>query len=178
MYEEKRGHRCRFARRLRRARRRSVCVGASVAAQGGVEAPKFEVDPFWPKPLPNHWVMGSTIGISIDSRDHVLVIHRQGSLGRKHYARGIAYDALEEFDNAPAELNRIAESEELRNMMEMVFARKYTAEGVVAVASNVLRAEILATEGNLDEAIRVMEIAVRHQDALGYTWSLPRGTTR
>ena len=53
----------------------------SVAAQGGVEAPKFEVDPFWPKPLPNHWVMGSTIGISIDSRDHVFVIHRQGSLG-------------------------------------------------------------------------------------------------
>ena len=53
----------------------------SVAAQGGAEAPRFEVDPFWPKPLPNHWVMGSTIGISIDSRDHVFVIHRQGSLG-------------------------------------------------------------------------------------------------
>ncbi|GMR22455.1 MAG: hypothetical protein BMS9Abin37_0808 [Acidobacteriota bacterium] len=53
-----------------------------VAAQAGVEAPRFEVDPFWPKPLPNHWVMGSTIGITIDSRDHVFVIHRQGSLGR------------------------------------------------------------------------------------------------
>ena len=41
----------------------------------------FEVDPFWPKPLPNHWVMGSTIGVTVDSRDHVFVIHRQGSLG-------------------------------------------------------------------------------------------------
>lgn len=46
------------------------------------QAPQFEVDPFWPKPLPNHWVMGSTIGITIDSRDHVFVIHRQQSLGR------------------------------------------------------------------------------------------------
>ena len=53
----------------------------AVTAQGGAEAPMFEVDPFWPKPLPNHWVMGSTIGITIDSRDHVFVIHRQGSLG-------------------------------------------------------------------------------------------------
>ena len=31
----------------------------SVAAQGGgKQAPIFEVDPFWPKPLPNHWVTG------------------------------------------------------------------------------------------------------------------------
>ncbi len=52
----------------------------AMAAQSGAEAPRFEVDPFWPKPLPNHWVMGSTIGITIDSRDHVFVIHRQGSL--------------------------------------------------------------------------------------------------
>lgn len=58
-----------------------MALERSVAAQGA-EAPQFEVDPFWPKPLPNHWVMGSTIGISIDSRDHVFVIHRQGSLGQ------------------------------------------------------------------------------------------------
>ena len=50
----------------------------TVAPQGhvAVEAPIFEVDPFWPKPLPNHWVMGSTIGLSVDVNDHVWVIHR------------------------------------------------------------------------------------------------------
>jgi DNA-binding beta-propeller fold protein YncE len=47
----------------------------SVAAQGA-QAPKFEVDPMWPKPLPNHWVLGSTIGIDVDERDHVWIIHR------------------------------------------------------------------------------------------------------
>ena len=46
------------------------------ATQGGtVQAPRFEVDPMWPKPLPNHWLLGSTTGIAIDSRDHVYVIH-------------------------------------------------------------------------------------------------------
>ena len=43
-------------------------------------APRFEVDPFWPKPLPNHWLLGSTIGVSVDSRDHVWIIHRHQSL--------------------------------------------------------------------------------------------------
>ncbi len=42
----------------------------------GDGAPMFEVDPFWPKPLPNNWLLGSTIGVAVDSRDHVWVVHR------------------------------------------------------------------------------------------------------
>ena len=52
----------------------------TVAAQSGAQAPMFEVDPLWPKPLPNHWVLGSTIGVAVDSRDHVWIIHRASSL--------------------------------------------------------------------------------------------------
>jgi DNA-binding beta-propeller fold protein YncE len=48
----------------------------SVAASNGVMAPHFQVDPFWPKPLPNHWVQGRTIGVDVDERDHVFVVHR------------------------------------------------------------------------------------------------------
>src|SRR6266403_3576835 len=48
-----------------------------------VQAPMFEVDPMWPKPLPNHWIMGNTIGVSADAQDHVWIIHRQGSLEAK-----------------------------------------------------------------------------------------------
>jgi len=44
------------------------------------QAPRFEVDPFWPKPLPNHWLLGSAVGVSVDSRDHVWIIHRGESL--------------------------------------------------------------------------------------------------
>jgi len=44
--------------------------------KGGDQAPKFEVDPLWPKPLPNHWVLGSTIGVSADAQDHIWIVHR------------------------------------------------------------------------------------------------------
>jgi len=49
-------------------------------------APRFEVDPLWPKPLPNHWILGQTIGVSVDGNDHIWIIHRAGSLepGEQH----------------------------------------------------------------------------------------------
>ncbi len=58
----------------------------AVVQAAGVVAPRFEVDPFWPKPLPNHWILGQTIGLSIDAKDHVWIIHRPGSLepGEQH----------------------------------------------------------------------------------------------
>ena len=46
-------------------------------------APRFEVDPFWPKPLPNHWVIGATIGVAVDNKDNVWIIHRGNSLEEK-----------------------------------------------------------------------------------------------
>ncbi|MBM3759956.1 MAG: hypothetical protein FJW36_06880 [Acidobacteria bacterium] len=46
-------------------------------------APRFEVDPMWPKPLPNHWVIGAAIGVAVDARDHVWILHRQSSLEEK-----------------------------------------------------------------------------------------------
>ena len=49
-------------------------------AQGAeVQAPRFEVDPFWPKPLPNNWLLGSVIGVWADDQDNVWIIHRSSS---------------------------------------------------------------------------------------------------
>ena len=57
---------------------------AAAQAKGGVQAPRFEVDPMWPKPLPNHWIYGNVIGVGIDTKDHVYIIHRgAGSLEPK-----------------------------------------------------------------------------------------------
>jgi hypothetical protein len=54
------------------------------AIQGGtVQAPRFEVDPMWPKPLPNHWLLGSATGLAVDSRDHVYVIHLTDSFNTR-----------------------------------------------------------------------------------------------
>jgi DNA-binding beta-propeller fold protein YncE len=67
--------------------RRAAAVAADTAT-----APRFEVDPLWPKPLPNHWIIGQTIGVSVDARDHVWIIHRAGSLepGEQHLTANIA----------------------------------------------------------------------------------------
>ncbi len=52
---------------------RKLDASARVAA---VQAPRFEVDPMWPKPLPNHWVLGNVIGVGVDANDHVFIVHR------------------------------------------------------------------------------------------------------
>ena len=41
-----------------------------------MQAPTFEVDPLWPRPLPNHWVLGQTIGVAVDAQDHIWIVHR------------------------------------------------------------------------------------------------------
>jgi DNA-binding beta-propeller fold protein YncE len=49
---------------------------AAAQRANAVQAPMFEVDPFWPKPLPNHWVLGQAIGVAVDGQDHVWIVHR------------------------------------------------------------------------------------------------------
>ena len=39
-------------------------------------APRFQVNPLFPQPLPNHWLVGPMIGVTVDARDHIWVVHR------------------------------------------------------------------------------------------------------
>jgi DNA-binding beta-propeller fold protein YncE len=41
---------------------------------------KFVVDPFWPKPLPNNWILGQVASVDVDKRDHVWIVHRPATL--------------------------------------------------------------------------------------------------
>src|ERR1019366_7053175 len=50
-------------------------AAAMMAQTRGATAPKFQVDPMWPKPLPNHWILGSVTGVAVDSRDHIWIVH-------------------------------------------------------------------------------------------------------
>lgn len=52
---------------------------AAAQSRTAAQAPRFEVDPLWPLPLPNHWLLGSTIGVWIDARDNVWIIHRSSA---------------------------------------------------------------------------------------------------
>jgi hypothetical protein len=40
------------------------------------DVPRFVVDPFWPKPLPDRWVTGAVGGVCVDGHDHVFGVNR------------------------------------------------------------------------------------------------------
>ena len=59
------------------------------ASKGSVVmAPKFEVDPYWPKPMPNNWHIALTIGVGIDAGDNVWIIHRADQLSESEVGEG------------------------------------------------------------------------------------------
>ena len=51
-----------------------VALAATLAAQ---EGPRFEIDPYWPKPLPERWIIGRTGSICADAHDHLVVTNRR-----------------------------------------------------------------------------------------------------
>jgi len=50
--------------------------------------PQFQVDPFWPKPLPNNWIIGQVAGVAVDRRDHIWIVHRPRSLAERQVLAG------------------------------------------------------------------------------------------
>jgi DNA-binding beta-propeller fold protein YncE len=54
-----------------------VLLSGVAAAQ---DAPRFQPEPFWPKPLPENWVLGQVSGIAVDRQDHIWIVHRPSTL--------------------------------------------------------------------------------------------------
>jgi len=71
------------------------------AAQSERHVPTYHVDPAWPKPLPNRWLVGAIAGVAVDTRDHVWIVHRPGTL-QPNETRSIwrAAPPVLEFDQA------------------------------------------------------------------------------
>jgi len=57
---------------------------ATLALAGATPAhaasPLFRVDPYWPKPLPNNWILGQVGGMAVDDHDNIWVFQRPRSL--------------------------------------------------------------------------------------------------
>ena len=47
---------------------------------GHAQVPSYAVDPFWPKPLPNQWLLGAVAGVAVDKQNHVWIVHRPSTL--------------------------------------------------------------------------------------------------
>jgi len=59
-----------------------IAIGLSTAQAGSsvADIPSYVVEPAWPKPLPNHWIVGAVAGVAVDRRDHVWITHRPSTL--------------------------------------------------------------------------------------------------
>jgi DNA-binding beta-propeller fold protein YncE len=66
-------------------RRISIIVAVTALAVSAVHSqstgvPVFEVDPSWPKGLPNNWTFGEFSGVAVDSHDHIWINQRPRTL--------------------------------------------------------------------------------------------------
>lgn len=55
-------------------------VSFAAEPAGAQTAPSYKVDAYWPKDLPENWLMGQVAGIAVDGQDNVWVLHRPRSL--------------------------------------------------------------------------------------------------
>ena len=91
-------------------------IDAFVIAQtrSRAQAPRFEVDPMWPKPLPNHWLLGNAIGVWVDAQDHVWIVHR-GSDTLANNEKGLDLKSAECCAGAPPVLEFDAQGNLVRH---------------------------------------------------------------
>ncbi len=61
--------------------RRSLLLGGLVLL--APQVPRFTADPMWPKPMPNHWILGSVTGVAVDARDHVFVVNLDDTFNQR-----------------------------------------------------------------------------------------------
>ena len=54
----------------------SATSAAASPAAATSAAPRFEVDPWWPKPLPEGWITGQLPCVYVDHHDNVLIVNR------------------------------------------------------------------------------------------------------
>src|SRR5262245_19813395 len=74
----------------------SVLLAARQARGAATMVPQFQFDPTWPKqPFPNNWIIGNVIGLAVDARDHVWILHRPSGLTDGEKAASLTTPAAE-----------------------------------------------------------------------------------
>jgi sugar lactone lactonase YvrE len=94
--------------------------------------PTFEVDPAWPKPLPNDWTTGQVGGVCVDSADHVFIVNRR-NLTEKELLVAKQAPPIIEFDSAGNVINSFGDP---NIVPSSIHACATDREGNVYVAGN------------------------------------------
>jgi len=54
----------------------TISCSAFSQNQSNIKTPQYKVDPYWPKALPNNWILGQVAGVATDKNNHIWIIHR------------------------------------------------------------------------------------------------------
>jgi tetratricopeptide (TPR) repeat protein len=86
----------------------------------------------------------------------------------RHYAEGMAHLGQNDIDNAKAKLVALETLIQDENLKEISIWEINSVVDLLHIAENVLKAEILAAEGDLEDSIALLKDAVIKEDALNY----------
>jgi hypothetical protein len=97
--------------------------------------------------------------------------------GVRHFARGMAYAGLGDFQNASSELRELRDIAASKELAKVATWSNNSAPSVLNIAVEALAGEIAAWQGRYDEAIAHLGKSVRLEDALEYVeppdWPYP-----
>jgi hypothetical protein len=57
----------------------AIVVAMSTQESAAQAPPQYQIDPAWPRELPNNWIMGQVGGMAADKHDHIWVLQRPGT---------------------------------------------------------------------------------------------------
>jgi DNA-binding beta-propeller fold protein YncE len=58
----------------------ALIIVLPLGAAAQEKAPRFQVEPFWPKPLPENWILGQVSGIAVAPDNAIWIVHRPATL--------------------------------------------------------------------------------------------------
>lgn len=97
--------------------------------------------------------------------------------GLWHFARGMAYSAKQRFDEAEAELYALRTLANDPKVAEILLWSPNSIDKLLSIGALVLEADMASRKGEYDDAIGLLDKAVRLEDGLNYIeppdWGLP-----
>jgi hypothetical protein len=93
----------------------ALLVVTSAASAPAQKAPRYKLDPLWPKTLPNNWITGDFPALRIDKNDHIWVVHRANSISRRDVGAALSPPIAECCFPAPPVLEFDTEGNLLRS---------------------------------------------------------------
>jgi tetratricopeptide (TPR) repeat protein len=132
--------------------------------------PDIMEEPAW-STLQHFYMIPYFVEVKFGEWDKILQREAQDLLYPKtisHYARGMAFLGKKDIPNAKAELQKLELLAKDERLKEMTIWQINSLETIVDIAKKVLKGEILASEGNYDQSIRVLKEAVALEDGLNF----------